>query len=138
MPSSYEAELLASVAKQELVRRKQAKGSNIDIIKIAGVLPWHKDFFADDWDRIALFGERRGAKTATMAILAVDIAMNEPNSNVLYICQTQDKCNRNMRYGALEMFVRQYHLPAHFVGDKRLVFDNGSVIWLIGLDAHKG
>jgi hypothetical protein len=100
-------------------------------------IPWQKQFILDPSVRKALFGERRGGKTNAMGLAAIEQGLRVPNCQVLYIGLNQKSCKRTMYDEVLANYLRWYHLPAKLVGNDEMRFDNGSIIYLIGLDATK-
>lgn len=100
-------------------------------------VPWQREFVYDASPRKALFGERRGGKTSLMGICGIEKALAKPNSKTVYIGLTMDSCQRVFYDEVLERFRRRYELPFTLVGGDTARFENGSFLYLIGLDATK-
>ena len=135
-------QLQAKIAAEELAKRQLQVSQSVDlaadfVAQATRDVPWQAEFLADPASRKALFGERRGGKSTEMAIAAINKALSKAYSQVLYIGLTQDSCKRTMYDQVLSRMLRTYNLPAKLVGDDECRFDNGSIIYLIGLDANK-
>lgn len=134
--STYRDKLMQRKA-QERLQQLQAT-VEIDIVALATQRnPWQADFIHDTRRHKALFGERRSGKTTLMGIAAIDHGLTHPYSKLLYVGLTSESCQRVMYDEVLSLLVRKYNLPAKLVGGDELRFDNGSILYLIGLDANK-
>jgi hypothetical protein len=100
-------------------------------------VPWQRTFVLDQSPRKALFGERRGAKTTTFGIACVARRLSLPNSKGVYVGLTQESATRVFCDEVLDRLRRRYQLPFEIVGDNEARFENGSIIYVIGLDATK-
>lgn len=100
-------------------------------------LPWARAFVLDPSPRKALFGERRGAKTTTFGIASVARRLALPNSKGVYVGLTIDSATRVFCDEVLDRLRRKYALPCEIIGGNECRFENGSVIYVIGLDATK-
>lgn len=100
-------------------------------------VPWQRAFVLDKSPRKALFGERRGAKTTAFAIACVARRLELPNSKGVYVGLTQDSASRVFCDEALDRLRRKFALPFEIVGGNEARFENGSIIYVIGLDATK-
>ena len=100
-------------------------------------VPWQRQFVYDRSPRRALFGERRGGKTSAMGVCAIEKCLARPNSKVIYVGLTQDSCTRVFYDEVLSNFRRRYSLPFDLTGGDTARFANGSLIYLVGLDATK-
>lgn len=105
------------------------------VLRATKDVPWQADFVYDKCPRKALFGERRGGKSTAMALAAIEQALRQPFSKILYVGLTQDSCKRVFYDEILARFKRIYSLPATLIGGDQMRFENGSIIYLIGLDA---
>ena len=135
-------ELRAKIEKEE---REKLQGLAYEASRFADAFieratkenPWQKTFIEDGSLHKALFGERRGGKSMTAGIAASATAMKTPNCKVLYIGLTQESVQHTMFDEVLPYLKRTYNLPAKLLGNNEMVFDNGSVIYLLGLDANQ-
>lgn len=100
-------------------------------------ITWQKDFVLDDSLHKCLFGERRGAKSSVMAIQAIYTCLLTPTSKCLFIGLTQESVKQAFYDEVLTEFITTYNLPAELLGGDEMRFNNGSVIYLRGLDANK-
>jgi hypothetical protein len=100
-------------------------------------VPWQRAFVLDKSPRKALFGERRGAKTTVMGIACVARRLQYPNSKGVYVGLTQDSATRVFCDEVLDRLRRKFELPFKIIGDNEAHFENGSIIYVIGLDATK-
>lgn len=99
--------------------------------------PWQRTFINDKNPRKALFGERRGSKTTLMILSAIEQCLRVPFSQVLYIGLTQDSCKRSVFDQIMARLLRKHNLPAKLVYGNEMRFDNGSIIYLLGMDANE-
>lgn len=136
---SYEDKLRAKIAATELANRAVPKTdlANQFVSAATADMQWQQNFIQDTNSHKALFGERRGGKTTLMAIAGIEQCLRVPYSKVLYIGLTQDSCEKVMYNEILARLIRQFQLPAKLVGGDQMRFDNGSILYLIGLDANK-
>lgn len=100
-------------------------------------VPWQRACILDPSPRKALFGERRGGKTTTFAIASVYRRLSLPNSKGVYVGLTQDSAQRVFCDEVLDRLRRKYDLPFEIIGGNEVRFENGSIIYVIGLDATK-
>ena len=100
-------------------------------------VPWQRAFVTDPSPRKALFGERRGAKTTTFGIAMVARRLALPNSKGVYVGLTNDSATRVFCDEVLDRLRRRYALPCEIIGGNECRFENGSIIYVIGLDATK-
>lgn len=100
-------------------------------------VPWQRDFVLDQSPRKALFGERRGGKTTALGIASVARRLRFPNSKGVYVGLTQDSASRVFVDEVLDRLKRKYDLPADIIGGNEMRFENGSIIYVVGLDATK-
>ena len=141
MPT-YKEQRKAKFLQQELERQEELSAINdslaIDFVTtITKDIPWQRNFLLDESPRKALFGERRGGKTTLMAIAAIFTALTKPYSQILYLGQTQKAVEKVMYNQILPSIMRQFPVPAKLIGDEQMKFDNGSIIYLVGVDANK-
>lgn len=141
MSKTYEEKLRQKLLKEEQVRFSSNQQRAINLADqflnlITKDIAWQREFVLDTNTHKAIFGERRGGKTNVMAIAAIYKALQTPNIQILYIGLTQTSCQRIMSDQVLARILRSYPLPAKLVGQD-LRFDNGSIIYLIGIDANK-
>ena len=135
-------ELRKRIEAEELEkRRKQLELNKVvasDFLdKATKDVQWQRDVILDNSTHKALFGERRGGKSTLMGIAAVHKALTTPYAKILYIGLTQDSCQRVMYDEVLSSLKRRYNLPAKLIGNDTMNFDNGSIIYLVGVDANK-
>src|ERR1700677_5927 len=100
-------------------------------------VPWQRAFVYDKSPRKALFGERRGGKTTVIGISMVARRLAMPNSKGIYVGLTQDSARRVFVDEVLDRLKRKYGLPAEIIGGDEMRFSNGSLIYIVGLDATK-
>lgn len=100
-------------------------------------VPWQRAFVYDKSPRKALFGERRGGKTTVIGISMVARRLAMPNSKGIYVGLTQDSARRVFVDEVLDRLKRKYGLPAEIIGGDEMRFANGSLIYVVGLDATK-
>ena len=139
---SFEDQLRRKVYLEELNNRQANQSQLIDLandflLTSTANVPWQYNFIQDQTSHKALFGERRGGKTTLMGIAAIYQALLHPYSQILYIGLTQDSCQRTMYDQVLSRLLRSYSIPAKLLNNDQMKFDNGSIIYLIGLDANK-
>lgn len=92
----------------------------------------------DPHPRIALFGERRGAKTTAFGIKQTHRRLLLANSKGVYVGLTNESAARVYADEVLDRIRRAYNVPAQIVaGGEEMRFENGSIIYIIGLDATK-
>lgn len=99
--------------------------------------PWQREFINDKNPRKALFGERRGSKSTMMILAAIEQCLRVPFSQVLYIGLTQDSCKRSIYDQVMARIIRKHNLPAKLIYGNEMRFDNGSIIYLVGMDANE-
>ena len=124
-------------AKQDLTVDSDKKLAKWFVEQVTKDYPRQLETIMDPSLHIALFGSRRSSKTTVMGAKSVKKALEQPYSQILYIGLTQDSCQKVMYDAVLSRFKRMYDLPAKLIGNDQMVFDNGSIIYLIGLDANK-
>jgi hypothetical protein len=101
-------------------------------------VPWQRDFVLDAHPRIALFGERRGAKTTAFAIKQVYRRLLLPNSKGVYVGLTNESAVRVYADEVIDRLRRTFSVPCELrEGGEEVRFANGSILYIIGLDATK-
>ena len=125
--------------KDRIHKRQEDKRKEINPLAFidAACLPWQKSFILDPHQKKALFGERRGAKSTCMGIAAIDTCLHSPSAKVLYASLTKDSCKKIMYDGVLSYLLRTHNIPAKLVNGNEMRFDNGSIIYLVGLDSTR-
>jgi phage terminase large subunit len=133
------AERIKQEAQQQILEQQHSLPDLAQqfIIEATIDYPWQRTFINDKNPRKALFGERRGSKTTLMALSAIEQCLRVPFSQVLYIGLTQDSCKRAMYDQILARILRKHNLPAKLVYGNEMRFENGSIIYLIGMDANE-
>lgn len=139
---SFEDKLRLQIMQEELANKSKTSNSQQQladefVMHATHNIEWQRDIIYDNNLYIALFGERRSSKSNLMAIIGVQHALAHSHCQVLYIGQTQDACSRVMYDQVLPRLMRSFPMPAKLVGGDQMKFDNGSIIYLIGLDANK-
>jgi hypothetical protein len=100
-------------------------------------VPWQRAWILDKSPRKALFGERRGAKTTTFGIAAVERRLSIPNSKGVYVGLTIKSATRVFCDEVVDRLRRKFALPCEIIGGNEIRFANGSIQYVIGLDATK-
>jgi len=140
---SYKEQLRKRIAEQELQRIEAERDvAELFLLYATRNCQWQQDCVRDTCLHKALYGERRGGKTSLMGISAIYTCLLTPYSKVLYCALTQDSCRKVMYDGVLSMLTREaakggIPIVWKLVGGDRVEFDNGSIIYLVGLDANK-
>jgi hypothetical protein len=139
---TYREQMYAKVAQEELDKRSVIQSNSIDlstqfIERSTNDIQWQRKFIADQSPNKALFGERRGGKSTVMGICAIAQALAHPFSQILYVGLTEASVKKIMYDQVLAMLKRKHDLPATLIGNNEMRFVNGSIIYLIGLDANK-
>jgi hypothetical protein len=122
-----------------LVHAPPAKGDARRFLELATrQISWQRDFVLDAHPRIALFGERRGAKTTAFGIKQVHRRLLMPNSKGVYVGLTNESAARVYADEVLDRIRRAFGVPATILaGGEEMRFENGGIIYIIGLDATK-
>lgn len=101
-------------------------------------IAWQRAFVYDTAPRVALFGERRGAKTTAFGIKQVHRRLLMPNSKGIYIGLTNESAVRVYSNEVLDRIIRTFNVPATILaGGEEIRFENGSLLYVIGLDATR-
>jgi hypothetical protein len=100
-------------------------------------VPWQRAFVNDPSPRKALFGERRGAKTTAIGIAKMARRLGIPNSKGVYVGLTQESASRAYLDEVVDRLRRKYALPCEIIGGNEVRFENGSIEYVVGLDATK-
>ena len=139
---SYQDDLKRRLLQERLTEQEQAVAKQAGyaewfLTEATKDVPWQKDIVLAKHRRKALFGERRGSKTTVMGIAAIYRALLKPYSQILYIGYVQESVKRAMYDQVLARLLRTHNLPAKLLGDNEMRFDNGSILYLIGVEANK-
>lgn len=119
------------MAQAELERRNKVVPVNI----LNECLPYQLEFIADPHKRKAVCGTRRAAKSFMFALYLINQALTVPKSKCIYMGLTNDSCKQIMWTDILEVIFDKYQIKAECSSKYEIEFENGSVIFLRGLDA---
>lgn len=128
---TFEEQLRAEAAQEELARRQSAK--TLDVLQEA--LPYQLDFIKHPSLRKCVCSERRGGKSFALALAQVDQCLRVPGSKCIYISLTNESCKQVMWSDIFETIFLKYNIQAVLTSKHEIEFANGSVIFLRGMDA---
>lgn len=95
-------------------------------------------FISDPARLKALFCTRRAAKSFTIGLYLINTALQNPNSNCLYLGLTRDSAKGIIWKDILRELDQRFKLNASFNGTAlTMTLPNGSVIWTTGADADE-
>ncbi len=139
---TFEDRLRLQIVQEQLAASElQLTQSNqlaAEFVKAATInTPWQATFLYDTNTHKALFGERRGGKTHVLAQSGIFQCLSKVFSQVIYIGLNQDSCKRVMYDQVLAYYIRKFNINAKLIGNDEMRFNNGSILYLIGLDANK-
>ena len=123
--------LIEKLSKKEHIRRENEVET--DVLKEC--LPYQLTFIKDPSKRKSVCGTRRAAKSFMFALYLIDQAIRVPKSKCLYMGLTNESCKQIMYTDILQVVFDKYHIDAKCTSKYEIDFDNGSVIFLRGLDA---
>jgi len=123
--------LQEKIAHQELQRRQ----NEIIVNVLESCLPYQLEFIMDPHKRKAVCGTRRAAKSFMLALYLINQAITVPKSKCIYMGLTNESCKQIMWSDIVEVIFDKYKIKAECNSKYEIEFDNGSVIFLRGLDA---
>lgn len=124
--------LRRKIALIELQKREAEKP--IDILSLA--FEEQLEFIESDAKRKILCLTRRAAKSTAIAIYLIDVAMKNPNCQLLYVNLTKNEAKATMWKQIFYTMFLKLSIPANLVG-MEIRFDNGSIIYLAGVDSSE-
>jgi PBSX family phage terminase large subunit len=98
-------------------------------------LSYQLDFINDPAKHKAVLGTRRSAKSYMFALYLINQAVTVPKSKCIYMGLTNESCKQIMWSDIIDVIFDKYHIAAECNSKYEIEFDNGSVIYLRGLDA---
>jgi hypothetical protein len=123
--------LLAKIAQSEIEQRNNEVIP--DILKEC--LPYQLEFIKDPSKRKVVCSTRRSAKTFCGAIYMVDTALKIQNAKIVYLTLTNESAKRIIWSSIIETICIKYNIKAELNSKNEIKFNNGSIIYLVGLDA---
>ena len=129
--ATFEEQLELEVTKELL--EQSGQDSPIDIL--AECLPYQLDFIRDTSDRKVVCSERRAGKSFMLALYIISICIAQPKSKCVYLSLTNEQCRQIMWADIFETIFYKYGIKADINAKHQILFANGSIIHLAGLDA---
>jgi len=126
------AKLLSKVALSELTKRE-----TITPIDVLGECFAHQlEFINDPTKRKVLCLPRRSGKSTAIAIYLINIALQDPGAKLLYVNTTKGEAKNVMWHEIFETIFIKKEIKAELIdGKNEIRFDNGSIIFLYGVDS---
>ena len=104
-----------------------------DVLK--DTFPLQERFILDPSPRKILFCTRRASKSYTAGLALVHTAINNPQTNSVYISLHRDQAKRIIWNDILKAIINKYSIPAKFnETELTITFDNASIIYVLGVD----
>lgn len=122
--------LAKKIAQKEL-KRRNVKPINV----LEQCLSYQLAFILDPHKRKAICGTRRAAKSYAIALALINQAVTIPKSKCIYMGLTNESCKAIMWTDIIETIFDKYSIQAELNSKYEIEFDNGSTIFLRGLDA---
>ena len=118
----------------KLLEKELSKRTNTPCV-LNECLDYQLDFITDPAKRKAVCGTRRSAKSFMFALYLINQALMVPKSKCVYLTLTNEMAKLIMWSDILEIIFTKYNIKAECSSKYEIVFENGSVIYLRGLDA---
>jgi phage terminase large subunit len=128
---NYDDRMRLAFLEAELEKRSQEKP--IDILQEA--LSYQLDFINDPSLRKIVCSERRGGKSFALALALINTCIQTSGAKCVYLSLTNDQCKQVMWTDIFETIFLKYNIQAKLTSKYEIEFNNGSVIFLRGLDA---
>lgn len=96
-----------------------------------------REFIAHDSRWKAWIATRRSSKSTAAVVGAIQICLDKPRSNILYVGLTLDAVLRTVYFEIFESIFLTNKIPAELKYKNQIVFANGSRIYCLGSDATK-
>ena len=126
------AELIAKIAALELKKREDIK--KIDVLQEC--FAQQLEFINHSAKRKILCLTRRSGKSTAVAIYLVHEALLNPGCKLIYVNTTKGEAKNVMWHQIFETIFIRLNIKANLVDSKNEIrFDNGSIIYLHGIDA---
>lgn len=122
--------LLSKLAQEALIQKNDVRLPNI----LGECFNHQLDFINNEAKRKVLCIPRRSGKSTAIAIYLINEALLNPKSKLLYIHLTKDEAKATMWHDIFETIFIRLRIQAELVG-LEIRFDNGSIIYLTGVDA---
>lgn len=117
------------MAQNELKKRK-APPTNV----LTECFDKQLEFIKDPSKRKKLCLTRRSGKSTTIGLYLVNDALNNPQSNYLYVGLTKGSAKKTIWKDIFQVIILKLNVPAKLVG-LEIRFDNGSIIHIGGADS---
>ena len=124
-------QLTRKIAAQEFKKRQEVKIPDV----LQDCLPYQLEFIKDPSRRKCICSTRRSAKSYCVGLCMVDKAINTPKAKLAYLTLTYNSAESIIWTKIIETICVKYNIKAHLNSKHEIEFENGSIIYLVGLDA---
>lgn len=128
---TLEQRLTLIAAEQELDKRSQYE--SVDVLQEC--LPYQLAFIKDPNKRKVVCSTRRSGKSFCLALYLISEALKTPKGKFIYLALTNESAKRTMWSDIFESIILKYELNVDLNSRLEIVFPNGAIIYLAGLDA---